>query len=229
MDNGKRILVIDDDTRLQDLLREYLQAEGFEVSAHHDGRTALAAAEQAAPDLVVLDIMLPGQNGLDILRDLRQDSRLPVIMLTARGDDADRIVGLELGADDYLAKPFNPRELLARIRAVLRRAEAPQPETPPRLEVAGLKLDAGRQELTVEGERIPLSSTETRLLGELMRHPGTEFSRDDLMRRVWGREFVTYDRSIDVHISKLRGILKPFPAHADRIRTVWGKGYIFLD
>ena len=194
-----------------------------------DGLDAVAAVRDVNPALVILDIMMPGRDGLSVLRNIREHSSVPVIMLTARGDDTDRIVGLELGADDYLAKPFNPRELLARIRAIMRRAEPSQPSAVLNIvECAGLTLNTARQELIIGNSVTTLSPTESRLMAELMRQPNAEHSRDDLMNRVWGREFNAYDRCIDVHISKLRSVLKPHTAHADRIRTVWGKGYMFL-
>ncbi len=223
------ILLFDDDVKLQALLVEYLQGAGFSVHCRQSGLNAVADVLAVQPVLVILDIMMPDMDGLTVLRTLREQSSVPVVMLTARGDDSDRIVGLELGADDYLAKPFNPRELLARIRAVLRRAEVGQQGTPLQLiECAGLTLNTGKQELIVGNTVTQLSPTETKLMAELMRQPNVEHSREDLMVRVWEREFTAYDRCIDVHISKLRSVLKPFAAHADRIRTVWGKGYMFL-
>lgn len=224
------ILLFDDDVKLQALLSEYLQGAGYSVTCRQDGLDAVATLRSVQPVLVILDIMMPGVDGLSVLRQLRHDSSIPIIMLTARGDDADRIVGLELGADDYLAKPFNPRELLARIRAILRRAEQVQPSVALHLvECAGMTLNTGKQELIIGNTVTPLSPTESKLMAELMRQPNMEHSRDDLMSKVWGREFTAYDRCIDVHISKLRSVLKPHPAHAERIRTVWGKGYMFLD
>jgi len=229
MEVQPKVLLFDDDVKLQSLLTEYLQGAGFEVHCRQTGLDAVAALHSVQPSMVILDIMMPGIDGLSVLRMLRVESRVPVIMLTARGDDADRIVGLELGADDYLAKPFNPRELLARMRAVLRRAESsPVSVSAGRVECVGLVLDTGRQELVIGETVVDLSPTETKLMAELMRQPGVELSRDDLMTRVWGREFNAYDRCIDVHISKLRSVLKPYPEHAERIRTVWGKGYMFL-
>ena len=223
------IVIIDDDAKLQDLLTEYLENSGFKVESIISGQDTLPAIRNVAPSLIILDVMLPGKDGLEVLREIRTESAVPVIMLTARGDDADRIVGLELGADDYLSKPFNPRELLARIKAILRRFDHSTTKvTTHQIECAGLVIDASRQILIIDNEHITLSPTETKLMAELMRNPNHEFSRDDLMTKVWGREFNAYDRSIDVHISKLRNILKPFSAHAHRIRTVWGKGYMFL-
>ena len=223
------ILIIDDDVKLQELLTEYLENSGFKVETLISGQEALQTIRNTAPSLVILDVMLPGKDGLEVLRDIRTESAVPIIMLTARGDDADRIVGLELGADDYLSKPFNPRELLARIKAILRRFDHSAAKvTSHQIECAGLALESSRQILIINDEHITLSPTETKLMAELMRNPNHEFSRDDLMTKVWGREFNAYDRSIDVHISKLRNILKPYSEHAHRIRTVWGKGYMFL-
>ncbi|OBQ54532.1 response regulator [Halodesulfovibrio spirochaetisodalis] len=223
------ILIIDDDAKLQDLLTEYLENSGFKVASLLNGQEALSNVRNVAPSLIILDVMLPGKDGLEVLRDIRTESTVPIIMLTARGDDADRIVGLELGADDYLSKPFNPRELLARIKAILRRFDNSTTKVSShQIECAGIALEASRQILIIDNEQITLSPTETKLMAELMRQPNHEFSRDDLMTKVWGREFNAYDRSIDVHISKLRNILKPYNEHAHRIRTVWGKGYMFL-
>ncbi len=227
----KRILIIDDDRKLQDLLQEYLEGYGFSVHGRLDGNTACQDIEDLSPDLVILDIMMPGKDGVEVLRDVRAKFRVPVVMLTARGDDSDRIVGLELGADDYLPKPFNPRELLARMKAVLRRSDGPEDLSGDSLneiiEMGGLRLDTSQQILFIEGKEISLPSTESRLLAELMRNPDVPLSRDLLMDRVWGRDFAAYDRSIDVYISKLRQELKPFGNHKNRIQTVWGTGYRF--
>ncbi|UZP67997.1 response regulator transcription factor [Desulfovibrio mangrovi] len=229
MEPRYKVLLFDDDVKLQSLLTEYLQGAGFEVQCRQNGLDAVAALRSVQPSIVILDIMMPGKDGLAVLRTIRAESQVPVIMLTARGDDADRIVGLELGADDYLAKPFNPRELLARMRAVLRRVDLAVPcVSTSTVECAGLVLNTGRQELVIGETVAALSPTETKLMAELMRQPNTEYSRDDLMTRVWGREFNAYDRCIDVHISKLRSVLKSHPEHSERIRTVWGKGYMFL-
>jgi two-component system phosphate regulon response regulator OmpR len=225
----KRILIIDDDCKLQELLQEYLEGYGFAVHGLPNGNTACQDLVDYGPDLVILDIMMPGKDGVEVLRDIRSRSAVPVVMLTARGDDSDRIVGLELGADDYLPKPFNPRELLARVKAVLRRYDSMPTQNPAKdfVEAGGLKLDTSLQILFIEGREITLPSTECRLLAELMRNPDIPLSRDMLMDRVWGRDFAAYDRSIDVYISKLRQELKPYGRHRNRIQTVWGTGYKF--
>ena len=230
MHKNRHILLIDDDEPLRDLVTEYLKGYGFTVDTLPDGIKAVETVAASAPDLIILDVMMPGPDGFEVLQKLRAHTQVPVIMLTAKGDDADRIVGLELGADDYLPKPFNPRELLARIRAVLRRSEPANQEEdkPSRLEAGGLTLDLTRQELCVAGARKELSYTEARLLATLMGRPDTIFSRDELMSLVWARDFEAYDRNIDVHISHLRALLKPYPEHANRIRTIWGTGYLFV-
>jgi two-component system phosphate regulon response regulator OmpR len=184
--------------------------------------------------MVVLDIMLPGKDGLEVLKEIRMDDTIPVIMLTAKGDQTDRIVGLELGADDYLPKPFNPRELLARMKAVLRRA-VPEDRDKVRkkedtlLKAGGVTLNRAKQTILVGGKELELSSTEYKILEVLMRHPNVAFSRDQLMNLARGRDFMAFDRSIDVHISKLRAKLEPDPHSPTRIKTVWGTGYMFID
>ena len=230
MHKNRHILLIDDDEPLRDLVTEYLKGYGFTVNTLPDGIKAVETVAASNPDLIILDVMMPGPDGFEVLQKLRVHTQVPVIMLTAKGDDADRIVGLELGADDYLPKPFNPRELLARIRAVLRRSDpaSQEEDKPSRLEAGGLTLDLTRQELCVAGARKELSYTEARLLGTLMGRPDTIFSRDELMSLVWARDFEAYDRNIDVHISHLRALLKPYPAHNNRIRTIWGTGYLFV-
>ena len=229
---NKRILLIDDDAPLRDLVTEYLKGYGFTVNTLPDGIKAVETVTSTPTDLVILDVMMPGPDGFEVLQKLRANTQVPVIMLTAKGDDADRIVGLELGADDYLPKPFNPRELLARIRAVLRRADpGPAAQDEPKsshLEAGGLILDLARQELCIGDVRKELSYTEAKLLSTLMGRPDTIFSRDELMSLVWARDFEAYDRNIDVHISHLRALLKPYPEHSNRIRTIWGTGYLFV-
>ena len=227
---NKHILLIDDDEPLRALVTEYLKGYGFTVNCLPDGVKAVETVASAPPELIILDVMMPGPDGFEVLQKLRAHTQVPVIMLTAKGDDADRIVGLELGADDYLPKPFNPRELLARIRAVLRRSEhaCTEEDKPSRLDAGGLTLDLARQELCVGGKRKELSYTEARLLSTLMGRPDTIFSRDELMSLVWARDFEAYDRNIDVHISHLRALLRPYPEHSNRIRTIWGTGYLFV-
>jgi len=229
-----RILVVDDDLRLQRLLGEYLEGYGFQVFRQTHGREVVETIQRVGPDIVVLDIMLPGRDGLEVLGDIRSSSRVPVIMLTAKGEETDRIVGLEMGADDYLPKPFNPRELLARLRAVLRRASSePDQEDGERpgrfLEAGGLRLDLEGQVLLVEGGKVELSATEYKLLRAMMSRPNKVFSRDRLLSLARGRDLAAFDRSVDVHISNLRAKLKPFPGLSGVIRTVWGSGYMLVE
>jgi two-component system phosphate regulon response regulator OmpR len=184
--------------------------------------------------MVILDIMLPGKDGLEVLKEIRRDRVLPVIMLTAKGDDTDRIVGLELGADDYLAKPFNPRELLARVKAVLRRSTHQNKgdnvgQKDLVIHVGGVTLNGAKQTVTVAGREFDLSTTEYRILEVMMRNPNTVLTRDQLMTLARGREFAAFDRSIDVHVSKLRAKVEPDPRTPTRIKTVWGSGYMFVD
>jgi two-component system response regulator CpxR len=218
-----RVLIVDDDVELGALLVEFLTREGFSVAVEHEGRRGLQRAASGDSDLVVLDVMLPGMDGFEILRQLRQKSRVPVLMLTARAEDADRIVGLDLGADDYLAKPFNPRELAARIRAILRRTEA-QANERIRLEVNGVSLDPGSREVSVDGRRVELTTLEFDILEILMRAAGRGLSRDDLTEAIYNRKATPFERSIDMHISHLR---KKLELHRTLIKTVRGVGYQF--
>ncbi len=220
---SQTILIADDDTELCDLLKEYLCQEGFEVRLAHDGEQALSEARRPGLDAMVLDIMMPRLNGIDVLRRLRKESDLPVIMLTARGDDLDRIIGLELGADDYLAKPANPRELLARIRAVLRRAN--MHSTVAVLEIDDLVLNQRGREVSRAGELIELTSTEFSILQLLLQRCGEVVEKRDLYLAALGREPVSYDRSIDMHLSNLRRKLGPTAKGNDRIETIRGIGY----
>jgi len=217
------ILIADDDTELCELLREYLGQEGFEVRLAFDGEQALAESRRPGLDAMVLDIMMPRMNGIDVLRNLRKESELPVIMLTARGDDLDRIIGLELGADDYLAKPANPRELLARIRAILRRSNTHS--TAAVLEVEDLVLNQSRRELRLDGELKELTSTEFSILQLLLQRSGDVVDKKDLYLAALGREPVAYDRSIDMHVSNLRRKLGPAKDGSERIETIRGFGY----
>ena len=230
----KRVLIVDDDKKLRELLTEYLEEFGFQVSTRSDGRRILSAIKTETPDIIILDIMMPHKDGFEILREIQTAFSVPVIMLTARGEDADRIVGLELGADDYLSKPFNPRELLARIRAVLRRSAAPIDGETMRdeshlVEAGGLILDKAKRIVMMGREEVALSSTEYEILKVLMEHPNRTLSRDQLMSMARGRDFMAFDRSIDVHISKLRSKVELNPRSPKRIKTVWGAGYIFVD
>jgi two-component system response regulator CpxR len=219
-----RILLVDDDVELGALLKELLKRESFAVEVEYEGRRGLEHALRGDCDLVVLDVMLPGMDGFEILRQLRQKSRVPVIMLTARAEDVDRIIGLELGADDYLPKPFNPRELTARIRAILRRIEE-RPATPGKpLEVNGVRLDPGAREVSVEGQPVEVTTIEFDILEILMRAAGRVLSRDALMESLYNRKATPFDRSIDMHISHLR---KKLERGRTLIKTVRGVGYQF--
>ena len=222
------ILVVDDDRELCELLGEYLGQEGFRVEAAHDGSRGLERAISGAHRLVVLDVMLPGQSGFDVLRRLRETSAVPVLMLTARGQDVDRIVGLEMGADDYLAKPFNPRELVARIRAIDRRVgRAPDAPAHEVLAVDDVELHVAARAALVDGRELALTNAELSLLEALLRAPGRVVSREDLSERVLGRRFSPFDRSIDVHVSNLRKKLGASASGGERIKTVRGHGYLY--
>ncbi len=225
-EGNARILVIDDDAELTALLGEFLRREGFDAAFAHDGDKGLAAA-LAAPsrDLVVLDVMLPGMDGFSVLRRLREKSRVPVLMLTARGEDVDRIVGLELGADDYLPKPFNPRELAARIRAILRRADSKPASPNGPLAVNGVRLDPSTREVVCDGRPLEFTTIEFEILQALMRAAGRVLSRDDLMEQLYQRKSTPFDRAIDVHIAHLR---KKLETGREIIKTVRGVGYQFL-
>jgi two-component system response regulator CpxR len=217
------ILIADDDTELCELLKEFFESEDFKVQLAHDGKAALLAMEKPGIDLVVLDVMMPEMNGLDVLKELRRENPLPVIMLTARGDDLDRILGLELGADDYVAKPCNPRELLARIRAVLRRSVSTG--TSNLLQVDDLELNQGSRTLLLRGELVELTSTEFSILQSLLQNGGAVVSKRDLYVEALGREPVAHDRSVDMHVSNLRRKLGPGPNGENRIETIRGIGY----
>jgi two-component system response regulator CpxR len=217
------ILLVDDDTELTSLLGELLRREGFTVDMEHEGNRGLEHAAGPGIDLVVLDVMLPGIDGFEILKRLRMRSKVPVMMLTARGEDVDRIVGLELGADDYLPKPFNPRELVARIRAVLRRYEA-RPQAGGRVEVGGIVLEPGTREVTVNGTPLELTTFEFDILELLMRNAGRVLARDTLMENFYNRKATPFDRSIDMHISHLR---KKLENGDSLIKTIRGVGYQF--
>jgi two-component system, OmpR family, response regulator CpxR len=226
------LLIIDDDEELCELLTDYLGREGFAVAAAHDGTSGLEQALESPPAMVLLDVMLPGANGFDVLRRLRERSSVPVLMLTARGDDVDRIVGLEMGADDYLPKPFNPRELVARIRAIQRRMDAAAGaagvalERPPAPVVVGdVTLNPATRAVTAGGEEVALTALEFNLLEALLRSSGRVVTREDLSERVLGRPFSPFDRSLDVHVSNLRRKLGREGEGAERIKTIRGVGY----
>ncbi len=217
------ILLADDDIELCSLLKEYLQQEGFDVRLPHDGEQALSEAARPGLDAMVLDIMMPLRNGIDVLKALRRDSDLPVVMLTARGDDLDRILGLELGADDYLPNPCNPRELVARLRAVLRRSGGHLHAS--NICIDDLELSPGSRELSKNGIRVELTSTEFSVLQALLQKPGVVISKRNLYLFALGREPVRYDRSIDMHVSNLRRKLGPNSSGDARIETIRGIGY----
>jgi len=218
-----RILIVDDDEELAGLLSELLTREGFRVDMQHDGVKGLAAALGGGYDLMVLDVMLPGMDGFEILRRVRRESRLPVLMLTARGEDEDRIIGLELGADDYLPKPFNTRELVARVRAIMRRLEERRPGV--KFEVNGISIDPGTRDVTRDGTPVEVTTFEFDILETLMRAAGRVVSRDDLMEELYGRKATPFDRSVDMHISHLR---KKLEGDKPLIKTVRGVGYQFV-
>jgi len=227
MKNVDRILVIDDDVELCSLVSEYLRPEGFQVECVHEGRSGLTRATSGDHLLVVLDVMLPGLNGFDVLRRVRDSSRVPVLLLTARGEDVDRIVGLEIGADDYLPKPFNPRELVARIRAILRRTrKSGEQEVPDVIRVGDVELDPATRSVRHHGRPVELTSVEFGLLQVLLREAGRVVTREALVDEVLGRKFSPFDRSIDMHVSKVRKKLGDSDSE-DHIKTVRGAGYIF--
>lgn len=222
-----RILVIDDDVELCGLVTEYLQSEGFHVDCVHNGETGLQRALSGEHVLVVLDVMLPGLNGFDVLRRLRDTSNIPVLLLTARGEDVDRIVGLEIGADDYLPKPFNPRELVARIRAVLRRSLTSEEPTPGLVRVGDVELDPATRTVHRAGKPIELTSVEFNLLEVLLREAGKVVSREHLVNVVLSRKFSPFDRSIDMHVSKVRKKLGDAEDGNGHIKTIRSVGYLF--
>ena len=223
-----KVLIIDDDEELCDLVSEYLTVEGFETECVNDGEEGLERALSSEHDMAILDVMLPKMNGFDVLRALRETSKLPVIMLTARGDDMERIVGLEIGADDYLPKPFNPRELAARLRAILRRAHVDvDPKNAQRIEVDGVTLSPSSRTAMCDGNDLNLTSVEFELLHELLREAGKVIKKEDLSERVLERKLSPFDRSLDMHISNLRKKLGPRRDGSDRIKTVRSVGYIY--
>jgi len=226
------ILIIDDDIELCDLVREYLEQEGFSVEAVQDGARGVERALSGEFALAVLDVMMPGLNGLEALKRIRAESALPVIMLTARGEEVDRIVGLEIGADDYMPKPFNPRELVARLRAVLRRSDAGAlsgGQQAQILSIGDLELDLGARAVRCSGEEMRLTGVEFSLLEKLVRAHGQVAGRDELSREVLMKRPSPFDRSLDVHVSNLRKKLGPMPDGSERIKTVRGQGYLYVN
>jgi DNA-binding response OmpR family regulator len=216
------ILVVDDEKNIVQLARLYLDKEGYRVEAAFDGAQAIEKAKAVRPDLIVLDLMLPEMDGLAVCRELRKTSNVPIIILTARGDDVDRVVGLEIGADDYITKPFNPRELVARVKAVLRRARQEEPAHAV-LELDSLKLDTASREVSIDGKAVTLRAKEFDLLAAFMRHAGVVLDRERLLQLVWGNDYYGDTRTIDVHVAWLREKLAP--AKKVKIQTVWGVGY----
>ncbi len=224
----KSILVVDDEQKIVQIARDYLEHAGFAVLAAYDGKSALATVRAAKPDLIVLDLGLPDVDGLDVTRLLRKDSNVPIIVLTARGEETDKLVGLELGADDYMTKPFSPKELVARVRTVLRRMENAQPGADI-IRVADVVLDVQRMSVTVGGRPVALTATEFQMLAILAHQPGRIFTRSQLLDTVHGIAFESYERAIDAHIKNIRHKIEPDP-HAPRyILTVYGAGYKFAD
>jgi DNA-binding response OmpR family regulator len=220
------VLVVEDESVVREVVVKYLHREGYRTLEAGDGDTACTLVEREAPDLVVLDLMLPGTDGLAVCRWIRSRSEVPVIMLTARGEEADRIVGLELGADDYVTKPFSPRELAARVKSVLRRARQP-PSPDARLVFDGLELDAATREVLKSGEPLKLTAKEFDLLWFLASHPRHVFSRDQLMDRVWGYDAAVDTGTVTVHVRRLRAKTEDDPSRPRRLETVWGVGYRF--
>ncbi|GHD56466.1 response regulator [Jeongeupia chitinilytica] len=221
-----KVMIVEDDLRLSRLIADFLEQHGYAVSTEHRGDTAVAAVKRVKPDVVVLDMMLPGKDGLQICRDLREWSNLPVLMLTAREEDIDQILGLEAGADDYVIKPVEPRVLLARIRALMRRQHAPA-GSPDKLQFGALTIDSGTRLVTLDGEEVDTGTAEFELLWLLATSAGKVLSRDAILTALRGVDYDGIDRSVDVGVSKLRKKLGDDPREPRRIKTVWGKGYLF--
>jgi DNA-binding response OmpR family regulator len=229
--SATRILVVDDDVELCELIEQYLRSQGFQVDAVHDGTTGVASALSDSYAMVILDVMLPGVRGFEALRQIRAKSSIPVIMLTAHGEDVDRIVGLEIGADDYMPKPFNPRELAARIHAVLRRTAAgaaKEPQNPISIRLDDIRLDTRARMARHKTRDLELTSAEFELLALFFKSPGQVLSREDLVKNALGRELEPSDRSLDVHISNLRKKLGPFEDGTERIRAIRNVGYVYV-
>jgi two-component system alkaline phosphatase synthesis response regulator PhoP len=220
------ILIVDDEPKITRLVADYLERSGFTVSVAHDGGEALMRARTERPALVVLDLGLPGLDGLDVTRQLRRDGDVPILMLTARDDETDRIIGLELGADDYVTKPFSPRELVARVRAILRRRDRAPSEV---LRAAALVLDVPRMRLEVDGRPVELTATEFSLLAAMAREPGRVFTRSQLLDAVHGMAIESYERAIDAHVKNIRRKIEPDPRHPRHLVTVYGVGYRLAD
>jgi len=224
---GKRVLVVDDDVKTVELVKLYLNRDGYIVLTSYDGTDALRLARESHPDLIVLDLMLPGMDGLEVCRTLRDESDVPIIMLTARTTDDDKLTGLGLGADDYVSKPFSPKELAARVRAVLRRL--PGERGPAEIKRSELVMNFLKQEASVAGRPLNLTPVEFKLLGILAKEPGRVFSRAELVEKALGYDYKGFDRTIDVHILNLRRKLEPDPKHPKYIKTAYGAGYKFSE
>ena len=229
MDAVPTILVVDDEPRIVRLVRDYLEHGGFTVLVASDGPTALRTARTGRPDLVILDLALPGIDGLDVTRALRRDGEVPIIMLTARTEESDKLVGLELGADDYMTKPFSPKELVARVRAVLRRAEGMRRRADVIRVGADVELDVPRMDVRIAGRRVDLTKTEFQILSTLARQPGRIFTRAQLLDAVKGVAFESYERAIDAHIKNIRRKIEPQPGRPQYVLTVFGVGYRFAE
>jgi DNA-binding response OmpR family regulator len=226
----KTILVVDDEPKIVQLLRDYLERAGFRVLTAPNGKTALALAHSEKPDMIILDLGLPEMDGLDVTRALRKDSNVPILMLTARSDETDKLIGLELGADDYITKPFSPRELVARVRVVFRRMENYSEANTEILQAADLTLDIPRMRVIAVGREIEeFTPTEFELLAAMARHPGRVFTRNQLLEAVHGVAFESYERAIDAHIKNIRRKIEPGPGEPRYILTVYGVGYKFAN
>jgi two-component system alkaline phosphatase synthesis response regulator PhoP len=227
--SGETILVVDDEPKIVKTARAYLESAGFRVVTAEDGQTALTVYRHERPALVILDLGLPVLDGLDVARALRRDSDVPIIMLTARVDETDKLIGLELGADDYITKPFSPRELVARVRAVLRRTGGEREQAPPPIVTGEIRIDLERRLVTVGGEAVELTPTEFDLLAVLARHPGRVFTRIELLDRVQGYAFEGYERTVDAHVKNLRQKIERDPKQPQYVLTVYGVGYRFFE
>jgi len=225
------ILIVDDEENIVELVKHYLAQEGFETRADYDGPAALELFRAAAPSLIILDLMLPGLPGMEVCREVRKASDVPILMLTARDDIVDKVVGFELGADDYLTKPFQPKELVARVKALYRRAgrAAPAADEAPALRFAALSIDPGRREVRARGRPVELRPKEFDLLLMLARHPGQVFSREQLLNKVWSYDFEGLSRTVDVHVQHVREKIETAGGNPGAIATVWGVGYKFED
>jgi len=224
----RKVMVVDDEPKILQLARDYLEHAGFVVVVAHDGKAALATARAQKPDLVVLDLGLPELDGLDVARTLRGESNVPIVMLTGRSEESDKLVGLEIGADDYVTKPFSPKELVARVRAVLRRTERPRSESEI-VRVGEITLDIPRMRATVEGRPVELTPTEFQLVTTMAREPGRVFTRAQLLDAVHGVAFESYERAIDAHVKNIRHKLEPDPGNPRYLLTVYGVGYRFAE